>query len=68
MKPPIVINESPDPTFSGDLRIYDSVEWAQKAHEPYDADDKYFRIFDSEGRLLKMTPLWKSYRGTPRSG
>lgn len=61
MKPPIIINDSQNPKLSGDLCVYDSVEWAQKSHEPYDADDKYIRIFDSEGRLLKMTPLWESY-------
>ena len=62
MKPPIVSNESPNPQVSGDLSVYDSVEWAQKAHEPYVADDPMFRLYDSEGRLLKMRADWDGYR------
>lgn len=58
MKPPIVCNDSPDPTSPGDLGVYDSIEWAEKGHEPYDAEDPAIQLYDSEGRLLKMQALW----------
>lgn len=60
MKPPIVINESPQSELAGDLCVYGSVEWAQLAHEAHDAEDEDIRAFDSEGRLLKMVPLWET--------
>lgn len=57
MKPPIVCNDSPDPTSPGDLGVYDSIEWAEKGREPYDAEDPALQLYDSEGRLLKMQAL-----------
>ncbi len=62
MKPPIIFNESPRPDWSGDLSVYESVEWAERGLEPYAAADTWLRAYDSEGRLLKMTALWESYR------
>jgi hypothetical protein len=58
MKPPFVCNDSPDPNIPGDLTVYDSIEWAERAHEPYDADDPAIQLYDSEGRLLRLEALW----------
>jgi hypothetical protein len=58
MKPPIVSNDSHDPEAAGDLSVYESVEWAQMGHEPYDAKDPAQQLYDSEGRLLRMKALW----------
>lgn len=58
MKPPIVCNDSEDPTIPGDLTVYDSIEWAERGREPYDAGDPAIQLYDSEGRLLKMEALW----------
>lgn len=61
MKAPIICNDCPDPTIPGDLAVYHSVEWAERGHEPYDAKDPAFQLYDSEGRLLKMEALWDTY-------
>lgn len=58
MKPPIISNDSHDPEAAGDLSVYDSVEWAEKGHEPYVAKDPAIQLYDCEGRLLKMQALW----------
>lgn len=56
MKPPIVINDSPRANWSGDLRVYDSVEAAERAIEFDDANDDQLHAYDSEGRKLKIVP------------
>lgn len=58
MKPPIICNDSPNPEASGDLSVYDSVEWAERANDPYNAKDPCVQAYDCEGRLLRMIPDW----------
>lgn len=54
MKPPIVINDSARVDQSGDLRVYDSIESAEKSLDREDARDDHLHVFDSEGLLLKI--------------
>lgn len=60
MKLPLILNESPNADVSGDLSVYGSVEAVQAYHEAYDAEDPAFQLYDSDGRLLKARPDWKT--------
>ena len=55
MKPPIIINDNPDPNKSGDVTVYRTVHLAELSLESYDAGDPSLTIFDAEGQVLQMT-------------
>ena len=57
MRAPIIINVSNDDRKSGDLRVYDSIEAAERSLERYDADEPDIHAYDSEGLLLRIYPL-----------
>ncbi len=62
MKPPIVVNDNPVSSRSGDVFVYDTVERAERALESYDVDDEALTFFDAEGRLLRLEIVNDSIR------
>lgn len=62
MRPPIIVNDCAIPDEPGDLSVYDTLDWAELACEPYVADDPSIRAYDSEGRALRLIADWSANR------
>ena len=54
MKPPIVINDSPELDKAGDLSVYDSEESALRALDAESALDSYLHVFDRSGDIYAI--------------
>lgn len=64
MQPPIIINDSKSIDAAGDVRVYDTVELAEKSLERDDAKDSQLHAFDSTGLRLKIV----ANQGWPNGG
>ncbi|MEL7480100.1 MAG: hypothetical protein AAGJ29_00935 [Pseudomonadota bacterium] len=53
MKPPIVVNESSNPSVPGDVTVFNSIAAAELHFEPWYIEEAHF-VYDSEGAELEM--------------
>ena len=62
MRAPIIVNDNAVKSRAGDVMVYETVESAQRASEPYDVDDQCLTYFDADGRLLRLELDGKTVR------